>query len=294
MNHSKDSRTGFTLIELLVCLGIISILMSLILPAVQSARQAAHRTSCRNNLRQIALGVSLFESSFRKFPAGVNAPDHSRKPSLSWLAQILPYIEESALWEQSKFEFEVHRSPFQHATLQSPVVLYQCPSRPGSSNGVNFTRGNRLVATTDYMGVNGTSHSQRDGVLFMDSAVRTRDVTDGLSQTLLCGERPPSPDFWFGWWYAGYGLGGGSGAADMTLGTAEINESIDPALKNCGHGPWRFQSPENRTDMCSSLHYWSHHTGGANFAFCDGSVKFISYKQNGVLGKMASRAGAEP
>lgn len=290
--HKHPSRAGFTIIELLVVLIVIGILISLILPAVQSAREAARTTSCKNNLRQIGYGVALYESSNRRLPAGVNSSDHPTKQSLSWLATLLPHVEKNNLWEQSEAEYAVAPSPFMHSTFATPVVLYQCPSNPGGNAGVHWSRENRLVATTDYLGVNGTNHTQRNGVLFNNSGVRMRDITDGTSNTLLCGERPPSPDYWYGWWYAGLGLGA-SGAGDMTLGVQELAIHGDSALEPCVNIPWSFQYPKNTDDMCTTLHFWSFHPGGAHFAFCDGSVRFLSYERSEIMAKLATRSGGE-
>ena len=288
---SDKQHSGFTLVEILVVIAIIGLLVALLLPAIQSVRESARRTRCQNQLRQVALGIGLFESNHRRFPPGINHPLAPEKRSLSWLARILPYIEQQNLWTQSETEYAAVPSPFDHQAHQTRVGLLQCPSHP-ANNGLHWTRGNRLVGTTDYLGVNGTNHLAEDGVLYRDSEVRMRDIVDGTSNTLLCGERPPSPDYWYGWWYAGLGLNG-TGAADVTLGVSEVKATHgDSMLDACPATPAKFQRDASNT-MCSALHFWSHHSGGGFFAFCDGSVRFVSYDQDGIIAALSTIAGGE-
>src|SRR5262249_40425790 len=144
----------------------------------------------------------------------------------------------------------------------------------------------------DYLGNAGINEQSNDGVLFLDSRVRIVDVKDGTSQTLLAGERPPSADFRYGWWYAGIGRDQ-NGSLDHVLGAREINQSIAGAyLRLCPAGPFSFARPDPN-DLCAAFHYWSFHPGGANFALVDGSVHFLRYSANNILPALATRAGGE-
>jgi prepilin-type processing-associated H-X9-DG protein len=139
--------------------------------------------------------------------------------------------------------------------------------------------------------VSGKNYSTRDGMLFQNSRTRLIDATDGTSNTLLLGERPPSTDFQFGWWYAGVGQRG-SGSGDIILGVREAN--LQPVTTgSCPPGNYPFMSG-NFNNQCDMFHFWSPHPGGANFAFGDGSVHFLSYSANDILPALASRAGGEP
>lgn len=146
--------------------------------------------------------------------------------------------------------------------------------------------------SSSYLGVCGSNGLKNDGVLYRNSRTKFADVTDGLSNTLFLGERPPGHDFHYGWWYAGRGqLGSGSG--DMILGVKEPNlEPIQPDSP-CGPGVYSF-GPSRFDDPCGAFHFWSPHPGGANFAFGDGAVRFLSYSARDLLPALASRAGGEP
>src|SRR5262249_59636955 len=109
--------------------------------------------------------------------------------------------------------------------------------------------------------------------------------------TLMLGERPPSTDFQFGWWYAGTGFQG-TGAGDMVLGVRERNW-LTGTSPSCPPGTYSFM-PGEFSDQCSVFHFWSPHPGGANFAFCDASVRFVSYSANALMPALATRAGREP
>ena len=122
-----------------------------------------------------------------------------------------------------------------------------------------------------------------------ESAVRFGDVTDGLSQTVMAGERPPSPDNHFGWWYAGQGQSFDA-SADFLLGVRDGNRTF--RAPTCKAGPYSF-GPGKSDDMCDTFHFWSLHSGGANFAFCDGSVRFLRYDADAILPALATRAGGE-
>ena len=244
-NNIVIRRTaGFTLIELLSVIAIIGILIGLLLPAIQNIRESARRTQCANNIRQLAIGLHNYEAALRHLPAGVESVDAAQFASLSWLARILPFVEQNNLWGQVAGDYSDNPSPFySHIGLKTPVKQFSCPSDP-SAGTVHWTNENRLVASTDYLGVNGINYHNQDGVFFKNSKTRWGDVRDGQSQTLMIGERPPSTDFWYGWWYAGVGHEG-SGSPDMLLGVSEMNDppsSQNTYLGDCPVWPIRFHT----------------------------------------------------
>ncbi len=287
---------GFTVLELLVTLAVIGLLLALIVPAVQESREAARRIDCKNRLKQIGIALHSFESVYGRFPAGKsNAETSAQTPERSWLCAILPYVEQSSLWETSQSAYRYARLPYlnpPHTPLSKKVAAFTCPDdpqteRPQSASSLNGA----YVGLTDYLGVAGTSHRKQDGVFFGGSATKTRDITDGLSNTLMVGERPPSPDFNFGWWYTGAGQDG-SGSVDLFLG---VEEEKVPEARNlpptCARvsvfGPGKIDQP------CDVLHFWSLHADGANFLWCDGSVRFMSYSSAGTIASLSTISGAE-
>lgn len=292
---SGRMRSAFTLVELLVVLAVVGLLVGLLLPAVQMVREGARRTECLNRVRQLGLGMLGHEAQRGSLPSGI-APVSARPyGSQTWLQAILPFVEQQAVADQAEADYQVLPSPFVgHAGMRTVIPLYQCPSDPDAGQP-QWTHEFRLVALTSYLGVNGTDWEREDGVLFLNSALRLAEIPDGQSNTLLIGERPHSPDFWYGWWYAGHGqLGTGSG--DMLLGVRE-RKAPAPAglttwLEDCPPGPYQYVAGR-RGQQCDTLHFWSDHPGGAVFALCDGSVRFISYEANELLPALATRAGGE-
>jgi prepilin-type N-terminal cleavage/methylation domain-containing protein/prepilin-type processing-associated H-X9-DG protein len=298
------SRRAFTFIELLVVIGIVGILTAITLPAIQMIRESSRRTVCSNNVRQLALGLMNYESSHRQLPMGLRSFDGrgagtSSFPAnhyfgMSWITRILPFIEQNAMWENALEDYQYNPIPFRaHRGMQTVLLAVACPSDP-SSGQVQWTHQGRLVACTNYLGVNGTNYKTRDGVFTYDQPTRLAEIQDGQSNTLLIGERPPSPDFWYGWWYA---TGTGTiSTGDVTLGVAELNPAksggISTFLEDCPAGPYTYTA--GRNEQCDALHFWSYHSGGANFALADGSVRLISYSISGeTLQALATRAGGE-
>lgn len=289
-------RPAFTLIELLVVLGIIGLLVGLISAAVQAARQAAARADCQNRLRQIGLAAHQYHDAHRQLPPGTltrgDGPLY-----MSWLTRLLPYLEQPALFDQAGRDYS--RQPLfdrpldGHANLASPVVAFTCPladRQTGLASYLSVRDEPFPVAFTWYQGVSGGNSVNPDGVLYANSRTRFADITDGQSHTLLVGERPPSPDNRLGWWYAGVGQRTMGNSADYFLG---LREYPDPTrLPMCVWETGSFR-PGRLDEMCDVIHFWSLHPGGANFAFCDGSVRFLRYSADAVLPALATRAGGE-
>jgi prepilin-type processing-associated H-X9-DG protein len=280
---------------LLVVIAIISILAALLLPAVQSVRSTAARLNCQNNLKQLALAAHAYHDREDRLPPGITLS--GSRPTylhLGWPARLLPDLEQSALWSGAQRAFATDPNPtdfFGHVAhapiLGTPVSAFTCPSdsrlrQPFERNGLYF-------AYTSYLGVQGLSQFDTGGVLFPDSRVSLTHISDGTSQTLLVGERPPAADWELGWWYRGWGQQK-NGSAEMILGVREMKTKL--SSRECAKGPYSF-TPGTFQNSCDAFHFWSLHPGGANFAFCDGSVHFLRYSADSVLPALATRAGGE-
>jgi prepilin-type N-terminal cleavage/methylation domain-containing protein len=185
--------SAFTLLELLVAISIIGTLMGLTLAGVQRVRWTAARIDCTNRLRQIAIAAHQYHNSRRSLPSGVTYENGaSPQPFMSWSVRLLPYLEDEARWHQAVEAFKVNKN-FQavppHFGYQTPMKIYACPmdarvlEQPATDWG----------ARTSYLGVVGSKHRRiGDGVIYLDSRVSFEGITDGLSNTLMIGERPPS------------------------------------------------------------------------------------------------------
>lgn len=282
-------RAGLSLIEVLVALTIVGFLIGLLLSAVQSAREASRRASCQNNLKQINLAMQQFQSRNRHFPAGMTKGNS--RPSqdyMSWHVRVLPDLEQEAVYRETVAAFEAEpnfRVDPPHVHSRTVIPVFGCPSDARLSRPSVW--GNSM---TSYLGVQGTDQFHEDGMLFVNSAVVPERVRDGLSHTLLVGERPPSSDEKLGWWYAGWGQTK-NGSAEMILGVREtLTYPFYQAL--CPSTGYFFRDSSLR-HPCGAMHFWSLHPSGAHFAFGDGSVRFLTYSANSVLASLATRAGGE-
>lgn len=262
------ARRAFTLVELLVVIAIIGILIALLLPAVQAAREAARRSQCSNNLKQLGLALHNYHGTLNCFPPGFLALTHQGTVGGGWAwgVFLMPYIEQSPLQgtlSVTKYTLsQVVSDPALAPMLQMKLDVFTCPSSP-MERLREFQGGGQMVSTANYtcnrgfFNVNGNAHltTQNNGVLFGQSAVRISQITDGASNTIALGERTvldahaSDPSKWPSWCGPG-GLGVGS----------TVSSSIAEKMNHA-------------TNMHS---FSSDHPGGASFCFCDGSVRFIS------------------
>jgi prepilin-type N-terminal cleavage/methylation domain-containing protein/prepilin-type processing-associated H-X9-DG protein len=281
---------GFTLVELLVVLAIVAVLMAMIVPAVQRVRSTAYRVQCANNLRQIGIALHGFHVAQRRFPPGIrrHAKDY---PFLGWGGRLLPYLDQQPVWAQAQRDYaklpKFWDGPVQHDGVHTVVATFVCPA-DGRALGRVEPEG-ADAAFTHYLGVSGRTSATRDGVLFFDSRVSLRDVKDGAANTVLVGERPPSPDNRFGWWYAGVGQAF-NGDGDMVLGVEGYRTTF--RAPTCPFGPYSFRAG-SASDVCDTFHFWSQHSGGAHFLFVDGSVRMLHYSASPLMPALATRRGGE-
>jgi prepilin-type N-terminal cleavage/methylation domain-containing protein/prepilin-type processing-associated H-X9-DG protein len=308
-------RPGFTLIELLVVIAIIAVFIGLLLPAVQKVREAAGRASCSHNLKQIALAAHNYHSVYSKFPTGarlsIDVGGIPTRGTNVWV-ELLRYFEQDNLYK--KWDFDDNRNNVRGgrtATQAQVIKILLCPSDPLPETVMEFARdpADLTPAPSWSLGPHGMSsyagnaglrsvpaaRMTRDGIFFTDSVCSLNDIADGVINTFLFGERyhldpefdRQQPDLWPGITPLG-GVGRWSYVADLransqvTLSTpVPINYMVPPE----GGRP----ALEDR--VCA---FGSGHRGGANFAFADGSVRFLSESTPlATLRALSTRAGGE-
>lgn len=291
-------RRAVTLVELLVVIGIIGLVLALILPAIQRIRESAARTLCLNNLRQIGHALHLYHGDYKRLPPrDVRRMPSSKEPDvlLSWMALILPYLENDNLFIKSvqacQLDANVLHNP-PHVGLSTAVNLYICPTDGRITTPLTDSFGVR-AAFTSYIGITGTllpgAKRGFDGVLGGFPGL-TLNIPDGLSNTLMVGERPPPDSLQAGWWYPGF-HGTGTGFRGPNIGIilgGGVLVSGDPCT-----GVKRAFGPGRTDNSCDRFHLWSLHAGGANFLYADGSARFHSYAYDTVIMRLASRDGGE-
>jgi prepilin-type N-terminal cleavage/methylation domain-containing protein/prepilin-type processing-associated H-X9-DG protein len=317
------ARRAFSLIELLVVIAIIGVLIGLLLPAVQKVRDAANRTQCANNMKQQGLALHHYHDAYSTFPPGMvddnEMPPRGYHPEWSWMALTMAFYEEGNLYrladEYAHQPGDYYWAFGDRSTPPNPAVsvvvkLWTCPADPRTDlTGTGVTdSGKRItVAFTEYLGVNGTSAKpnvifvgkdpppNEDGILYHKSRVRIADIIDGTSNTLMVGERPPSADLNFGWWFGSDGRDE-QGTGEGTLGSVEMGyyNHVLKAPFHCPSVPKLGLQAGDVNDNCDQAHFWSLHAGGANFLLADGSVRFLSYNiRPDVFPQLCTRAGGE-
>jgi len=308
----RRGRGGFTLIELLVVIAVIGILVALLLPAVQAAREAARRMQCTNNLKQIGLALHNYHSSVGVFPPGYSSLWKTDSGDMGtaeddighgwgWASMILPQMEQSSVYNAVNFGLTMtyqandtaQRMRFGSYLCPSDSTQQLIPVRDEANTSTVYT-----VASGNYVAVYGTGEigdapGAGNGMFFRNSRVSFADLTDGSSQTLCVGER--SHNLSYVTW-TGRAIGGWlhktstfEGGTDQF--SAEPEESFTMILGPIGleDGPRTPNHPEAHVED-----YWSRHAGGVNFLFGDGSVRFIKNGiQPQVYRSLATRALGE-
>ncbi|UUO09181.1 DUF1559 domain-containing protein [Blastopirellula sp. J2-11] len=291
----RTTRQGFTLVELLVVIAIIGVLIALLLPAVQQAREAARRMTCTNNLKQFGLALHNYHDTFLAFPgvshkcADAGTGTEGTHAHWTWGTQIMPFIEQSNTYDilsaPNDYMHDAIADATRFAILQTPIKAFRCPSDVGPDLNSKYLCVGEEIALSNYIGCNSPQEVWRGkprGLFVAGSRVQgddsekrrqMRDVIDGTSNSIAMGERA--------WKINGVELGAGliygmSGNSDVQL-VGDYNHGFISVV-GAGKPPinWTLTCGSTCNDVDGREGFSSLHPGGAQFVFVDGSVKLLS------------------
>ena len=299
------SWRGFTLIELLVVIAIIAVLIALLLPAVQQAREAARRSQCKNNLKQIGLALHNYHDTFTLFPPGyIDGGVHPRDGGWSWQAQILPQLELGNIFDSLNYNLPPHGPTAIAGTngnfTREPVAVFSCPSDPKPEtdrmHGSGAASFQEEYATSSYCGVIGAfepSHAcandggpprnRLTGLFTINKCRSMGDIVDGTSNVLVVGE-------------VTWGTEDGASTNNFIYGSVKMGGEADCSnISATGCSPYtgmratreKINAPVNN----DWRNFHSRHTGGAQFLLGDGSVRFISENINNTVAPFGGANG---
>jgi len=302
--RKRRAARAFTLVELLVVIAIIGILLAMLLPAVQSVREAARRATCASNMRQVALALQIHHDGHHHFPSGwktLDANDPKGEPGWGWAATILPHFEQKSVYE--KIDFHQPIGAEHNAEARETVIpSFRCPSDYAHAHFELHSEsdGSHLfeVARANYVGVFGTEEieddpSNGDGTFFHNSDISIRKIRDGASQTIIVGERSSrsGDSTWVGV------VAGAEEAFARVVGTADHppNQNLGARAPHSHEEEEEEEEEEHEEEHHHLDDFSSDHPGGAHFVFGDLAVTFIAEDIDvEVYRALATRSGGEP
>lgn len=283
MTVSRRSRSAFTLIELLVVIAIIAILIALLLPAVQQAREAARRSTCKNNMKQFGLALHNYHDTHKTFPPGCSTQQDSNTGfNWAWSVYLLPFLDQGPLYNSlnpgTNQVTDATGTAALLADMKKPLPAFRCPSDTGPAlqSDANRLIDGQALTLSNYPAVNSSAEirplaTDVDGAFYPNSNVQIRDITDGTSQTCAVGERAWELPRSSGTPFAA------SAANAFAMEGNNGNQDDQGMVEVAGGGERRI----NCTDSSECVRgFSSRHTGGVHFLMFDGAVRFVSENIN--------------
>jgi len=323
---------GFTLVELLVVIAIIGVLVALLLPAVQAAREAARRTSCVNNMKNLGLAILNFHDSHKKLPVSNRAAGVVNSPRYAWATLMLPYFEEQNIYDQYDFSTNWSNPMTNFTLVGTSLPVFECPSVPEEdrldgdlqywSQGHANWEASRCAAPTDYVPIQSVTTrlvalgivddtKDKTGMMLRNSEAALRHVTDGTSKTIMLAESAGRPYVYRNGQRVGdlatnrvNGGGWCRPASEIDLhGSSPDGATFPgPCAINCTNGDDYLKGGTDDMGIVPLMDYgtngtsatYAFHPGGANILFGDGSVHFINEDiEIRTYARMVTRKGNE-